>query len=356
MGVQCRGSVSIHIYVLEHACACGWGARSLQASLTLYLSLNCSFDLSREVVAVSLSLFDRYLATLGNRCNGNLALLTSLTTMHIAIKLHETKKIKLGTLANLSRGQFGPADIEHMEWTILSALKWKLHPPTQYAFLSMLLLFLPQDVPSVVRQGLHDVSMYLTELAVCDSYFVDVPSSTVAFAAILIVMEDTNICRLSVALRDSFFSTLSSKLKLYAHEGGVVDARYRLRKMFASTNMSFANLYSPPPPTQSAPYPHATPMPQQQQQYAYYGYGDTDTVYSSDDDDHSISSCMQHQQNQAAARNKSLHSRTSSYDGSSKSSCRYSPSLRPSFVASVSPVSCTSRAGISASPIVAGLQ
>ena len=41
------------------------------------------------------NLFDRFLATLGNRCNGNLALLVSLTTLHIAIKLHDTKKIKL---------------------------------------------------------------------------------------------------------------------------------------------------------------------------------------------------------------------------------------------------------------------
>ena len=79
----------------------------------------CSFDLSREVVAVSIDLFDRYLATQGNKCSGNLALLTSLTTLHIAIKLHDCKKIKLSTLVNLSRGQFGTNHIEEMEWEIL---------------------------------------------------------------------------------------------------------------------------------------------------------------------------------------------------------------------------------------------
>ena len=63
------------------------------------------FDLSREVVAVSMSLFDRFLATRSNRCNGSTALLASLTTLHIAIKVHEVRKIKLSTLANLSRGQ-----------------------------------------------------------------------------------------------------------------------------------------------------------------------------------------------------------------------------------------------------------
>jgi len=53
------------------------------------------FDLSREVVAVSMSLFDRFLATRSNRCNGSTALLASLTTLHIAIKVHEVRKIKL---------------------------------------------------------------------------------------------------------------------------------------------------------------------------------------------------------------------------------------------------------------------
>ena len=53
------------------------------------------FDLSIEVVAVSMSLFDRFLATRSNRCNGSTALLASLTTLHIAIKVHEVRKIKL---------------------------------------------------------------------------------------------------------------------------------------------------------------------------------------------------------------------------------------------------------------------
>jgi hypothetical protein len=41
------------------------------------------FELSREVVAISLNLFDRFLATRGNKCNGNLALLNKLD--HIAL-------------------------------------------------------------------------------------------------------------------------------------------------------------------------------------------------------------------------------------------------------------------------------
>lgn len=71
------------------------------------------FDFSREVVAVSMSLFDRYLAARGNRCSGSMALLASLTTLHIAIKVHEMRKVRLTTLANLSRGQFGETGRMH---------------------------------------------------------------------------------------------------------------------------------------------------------------------------------------------------------------------------------------------------
>ena len=117
------------------------------------------FELSRETVAISIDLFDRYLATRGNRCNGSSALLTSLTTLYIAIKLNEPKKIKLTTLSNLSRGQFFPPDIEEMEFRILSSLDWMIHPPTVVSFVSHFLLFLPQ-VHSSVRKDIFELSRY----------------------------------------------------------------------------------------------------------------------------------------------------------------------------------------------------
>lgn len=291
------------------------------------------FDLSREVVAVSLSLFDRYLATLGNRCNGNMALLTSLTTLHIAIKLHDPKKIKLSTLANLSRGQFGPKDIEQMEWTILSALRWKLHPPTHYAFVSHLLLFLPQEANAAVRKGLNELSKYLTELAVCDSYFVDVYSSTVAFAAILNVMEDMNYSRLSGGLREKFLSNLTHKVGLRHGAQDVIDARQRLRKMIAASSL----------PDGAAAY-----APQQAGRVGQENLVDNASLSSSG----SVGSVVSFQTKSA----NSYRSRTNSYD-SGKGSCRYSPSPRRSFVASLSsPMVGTSRATISSSPMVAGVQ
>lgn len=70
------------------------------------------------------------MATEGNQCTGETALLTSLTTLFVAVKLNETKSIHLNTLADLSRQQFTPDDITHRELRLLQALYWRVNPPT----------------------------------------------------------------------------------------------------------------------------------------------------------------------------------------------------------------------------------
>lgn len=195
------------------------------------------FDLPREVVAISLDLFDRYLATRGNQCSGNMALLASLTTLHIAIKVHSEKNIKVTTLASLSRGQFGSEHIEQMEWRIMEALGWKLHPPTLFAFVSHLLMLFPSDVHHSVRKELFEVAIYLAELSVCDSFFVKFPASTIAIAAIINVMEDLPYNRLSPRSRDAFWTTLSSHVGRF-HTIDIAAARDRLRSMFSTATPS----------------------------------------------------------------------------------------------------------------------
>jgi Cyclin, N-terminal domain/Cyclin, C-terminal domain len=192
------------------------------------------FDLPREVVAVSLDLFDRYLATRGNQCSGNMALLASLTTLHIAIKVHSEKNIKLTTLASLSRGQFESEHIEQMEWRIMNALGWQLHPPTLFAFVSHLLMLFPGDVHHLVRKELFEVAIYMAELSVCDSFFVKYPASAVAMAAIINVMDDMPIDRLSTHSRDAFWATLSCHVKGF-HPGEIGACRDHLRCMFSAT-------------------------------------------------------------------------------------------------------------------------
>ncbi len=194
------------------------------------------FDLHRETVAISVDLFDRYIATRGNRCDGNLALLASLTTLYIAIKVHEKKKIKLSTLTQLSRGQFGPRDIEKMELQILDALSWLVHPPSVVEFISLLIKFMPPEVGMPIRNEIFELARYLSELSVCDPFFIEHDASTIAFAAILNVLEeDVGYDCVSHSSREKFLRDLQTHLSLQRGKSTVRLARDRLQTMLAAS-------------------------------------------------------------------------------------------------------------------------
>lgn len=80
------------------------------------------FDLSREVVAISMNIFDRFFATRRCICNSGLVLLVSIATLHIAIKVRESAVIRLETLCRFSRGHFTPSQITRMELLVLTNL------------------------------------------------------------------------------------------------------------------------------------------------------------------------------------------------------------------------------------------
>ena len=174
------------------------------------------FSLSRQTVAISIDLFDRYFATRGNRCDTDLALLTSLTTLYIAIKLNEKKKIKLSTLARLSREQFTAEDIELMEMKILKSLSWLVHPPTAADFMSHLIDLLHPCASRRTRHYLFEYSRYISELAVCDPYFIEHHKSTIALATILNVLEDEiPYEELSLDHREKYLAKITNTFKWF---------------------------------------------------------------------------------------------------------------------------------------------
>jgi hypothetical protein len=185
-----------------------------------------------------MSLFDRFLATRGDQCNGSTALLTALTTLYVAIKVNEVQRISLGTLAKLSREQFAPRDIEEMEWNVLTTLEWKIHPPTSMSFVSHLLLLLPPQIDDACKEEIYSLSRYITELSVCDSAFVEVNPSSVAFAAILISLEGPKHRKfISSSVRDEFIRSVERHAELYRDDEHVTMARLKLTKLL---NNSFA--------------------------------------------------------------------------------------------------------------------
>ena len=272
----------------------------------------------------------------------------------MAIKLNDSsKKIKLSTLANLSRGQFGPNHIEKMEWEILKSLDWKLHPPTQSTFVAVLLRFLPPEVTPEATKSLHDLSKYLTELAVCDSYFVDVNNSAIAFAAIVNVMEDMNYTRFSGGLREKFLTTIASKVGLMYNSPEVVCARHRLRKIFDSASMPDGNAVGHCAVQQH--FHRVTNL-------AAFHLHHQDNA-AMERDNCSLADRTMGSTGSVGSLNTVPkppgRSRTNSFDsskGGGGSCCRgYSPSTRRPFVASISPLASSRSVRMAASPIVAGI-
>ena len=261
------------------------------------------FDLSREVVAVSMSLFDRFLATRGNRCNGSTALLASLTTLHIAIKVNEVRKIKLGTLANLSRGQFGPSHIEEMEWNVLTSLEWKIHPPTSMSFISHLLLLLPPQVDDACKEEIYALSRYITELSVCDSAFVEINPSSVAFAAILNSLEDRKYRKfISSSVRDQFVRSIERHVDIHQDDEHVVMARPKLKRLLKNSLAQDAS--SQGGSSNQTPQQHAQAQSVSSVTSSINGMQIQDSKY----DDSSITSKL------SRLSGRSRHSRSSSVD------------------------------------------
>jgi len=150
------------------------------------------FRIDREVVAVSLSFLDRFLATC--QCDRSSFKLAATTTLNLAVKvLHPCKLGNLGILSDLSRGEFDMHDVVEMEAHVLHSLSWSLHPPTSISFSTLLLDYIFCDRSLKMTEAdvndLHDISSFFTELALCDYSFVMMRPSAVALACILNALE-----------------------------------------------------------------------------------------------------------------------------------------------------------------------
>ncbi|GKY91169.1 hypothetical protein MPSEU_000089700 [Mayamaea pseudoterrestris] len=150
------------------------------------------FRIDREVVAISLSFLDRFLAK--HQCDRASFKLAATTTLHLAVKLlYPCKLADLGILSDLSRGEFNMRDVADMENIILRALDWKLHPPTSIAFASLFLDYFfasrTASLSSTDVEDIYDVSSFFCELAVCEYSFLSMQPSALAIASILNALE-----------------------------------------------------------------------------------------------------------------------------------------------------------------------
>ena len=184
------------------------------------------FDLSREVVALSMSLFDRFFATKVLRPSSDLVLLVSIATLHISIKIRESAIIKLSTLSWFGRGKFSEQRIANMELLVLNSLRWLANPPTAIAFVMHLLLVLP-DTTIESKRRILESSRFLAELSVADSFFISKRPSVVGLAAIVNTLDECQP-RIPPAIKTRYINSVSGAIGVLDNNE-ILAAQRRLR-------------------------------------------------------------------------------------------------------------------------------
>ena len=206
-----------------------------------YFKMADHFQFSREIVSVSLSYLDRYLTeevALNKQCDDNLAQLAAMTALHLAVKLFEPRKLKMSSLAGLSRGSFRTETIEWMELSMLKTLKWRVHPTTYMTFLDQFFKIFVFQNPKEQEQvdELFEIARFLTELAVCDCYFINEFQSHVAYACILVAIEFSSSSSLSSictpAVVDEFASNMTNIARIRHDDPAIVACRSRVKDIY----------------------------------------------------------------------------------------------------------------------------
>lgn len=188
------------------------------------------FDFNREVVSVAMSYLDRYLAT--RPVNRRIFQLAAMTALYLAIKLFEPGKLRMSSLIDLSRGYFLAEHIVTMEDSMLQSLNWHVHPPTPFAFCRDFSELLSQDLSPSARHDVGELSRFLTELSVCDYWFVTKKPSSVALASIINAVELQGRRRVDPRHKVEFLHRVVDAGVDIANDTEIVECYERLREMY----------------------------------------------------------------------------------------------------------------------------
>lgn len=193
------------------------------------------FHMSRECVAVSMNLLDRFFAHEEEEASKNkdVLLLVSAATLSIAIKQIEVDDLSLNALARFSRGKFTPTQILEMEWQVVRSLDFYLYPPTVTSFAMHLLLLLPHEINERDRNEMVEYTRFVVELSVADSFFVgNKPApSIIAVAAIIISLQQCTLSQssLSTLIEIHYCDLILEQIGIDATDSRLKESRHRLQ-------------------------------------------------------------------------------------------------------------------------------
>ena len=180
---------------------------------------------------MAMNYLDRYLST--RLVNRRIFQLAAMTALYLAIKLFEPGKLRMSSLIDLSRGYFLAEHIVTMEDSMLQSLKWHVHPATPFAFVRDFMRLVSGDISPRARHDVNELARFMTELSVCDYWFVTKKPSSIALASLINAIELQGPRKVDPRYKVEFLHRVVEMLGMdVATDDEIIECYERLREMY----------------------------------------------------------------------------------------------------------------------------
>jgi len=165
--------------------------RCIMAKWCNEISDFCNYK--RETVAIAMNCLDRFMSTPSGQeilLDRNLYQLAAMTALYSSVKIHEQEAMDPNLVSSLSRGVHSAQAVEAMESKMLTAIQWRVNPPTAMSFVRSMIDLVPDHLmQSCQKETVVDIAKLQIEMIVNEYDFCTVNASSVAFACALNAME-----------------------------------------------------------------------------------------------------------------------------------------------------------------------
>merc|ERR1719512_691392 len=102
----------------------------------------------------------------------NLYQLAAMTALYSSVKIHEEQAMDPSLVSTLSRGVHSPQAVEAMESKMLTAIKWRVNPPTAMSFVRSMIDLVPDNIMlSSEKETILDIARLQIETTVTEYDF-----------------------------------------------------------------------------------------------------------------------------------------------------------------------------------------
>jgi hypothetical protein len=143
--------------------------------------------------------------------------LGAMTALYLGLKVFDSpsmRVVKLSSLVKLGSGEFDEHDVIQMESELLTALEWRLNPPTPNCFLQQYLLLLPEGTLQETRNTIEELSFQAIEISISRDCFVSTDPSVLAYSAMLIAFEQMDQTDMSLWQLSTFLYNMANVAKM----------------------------------------------------------------------------------------------------------------------------------------------